>query len=510
MKKLFILCTSLMVSFTAMAQDLKLWYSRPAEQWTDALPIGNSRMGAMVFGGVEQETLQLNEETFWSGGPHNNLNPKGRYALDQIRQLIFNDKFKDAHKLIDDNFNTPQNGMRYLPLGNLKLNFKYQAEAASYYRDLNLENATTTVRYKVGDVEYTRTAFASMTDNVIVMRIEASKKGALSFNLGYDCPAELKPVISVKGNQLTMRCEGVEQEQVPAALNAECRVVVKADGKVVPAGEKKAASSIDINRATVATIYIIGATNFVNYHDVSGNASKRCETMMKAALKKSYEKLLADHIGKYCEQFDRVHLDIPATKASEAETDVRVKKFNETDDLNLISLLYQYGRYLLISSSQPGGQAANLQGIWNGKMHAPWDSKYTININAEMNYWPAEVANLSECHDPFFSLVNDLATTGAEAAKTLYGANGWVAHHNTDIWRISGPVDGAHYGMWPNGGAWAAQHLWQHYLFTGDKDFLRKYYPVLKGSADFFMSHLTKHPKYGWLVTAPSMSPAPR
>ena len=521
MKRLFIICASLTVSFTAMAQDLKLWYSRPAQQWTDALPIGNSRMGAMVFGGVEQETLQLNEETFWSGGPHNNLNPKGRYALDQIRQLIFNDKFKDATKLIDDNFNTPQNGMRYLPLGNLKLKFAYNVtgtlplggdggELPLYYRDLNLENATTTVRYKVGDVEYTRTAFASMTDNVIVMRIEASKKGALSFNLGYDCPQDLKPSISVKGNQLTMRCQGVEQEQIPAALNAECRIVVKADGKVIPTGEKTAGSagtSLDINRATVATIYIIGATNFVNYHDVSGNASKRCETMMKAALKKSYNQLLADHIDKYCEQFDRVHLDIPATKASEAETDVRVKKFNETDDLNLIALLYQYGRYLLISSSQPGGQAANLQGIWNGSMKAPWDSKYTININAEMNYWPAEVTNLSECHEPFFSLVNDLSTTGAEAAKTLYGANGWVAHHNTDIWRIAGPVDGAHYGMWPNGGAWAAQHLWQHYLFTGDKDFLRKHYPALKGTADFYMSHLTKHPKYGWLVTAPSMSP---
>ncbi|MGN1228251.1 MAG: glycosyl hydrolase family 95 catalytic domain-containing protein, partial [Prevotella sp.] len=170
-------------------------------------------------------------------------------------------------------------------------------------------------------------------------------------------------------------------------------------------------------------------------------------------------------------------------------------------------LLYQYGRYLLISSSQPGGQAANLQGVWNGGMYAPWDSKYTININAEMNYWPAEVTNLSECHEPFFSLVSDLATTGAEAAKVLYGAKGWVAHHNTDLWRISGPVDGAYFGMWPNGGAWAAQHLWQHYLFTGDKDFLRKYYPVLKGSADFYMSHLVKHPKYGWLVTAPSMSP---
>ena len=502
MKKLFILCMSLSLGMTALAQDLKLWYSRPAKQWTDALPIGNSRMGAMVFGGVEQETLQLNEETFWSGGPHNNLNPKGRYALDNIRQLVFNDKFAEAQKMIDANFNTPQNGMRFLPFGNVKLSFNHSAENASYYRDLNLENATATVRYKVGDVEYTRTAFASLADDVIVLRIEANKKGALSFNLGYDCPKELKPSVSVKGNQLTMRCEGVEQEGVAAALNAECLITVKADGKV-----KANASSIDISRASTATIYIIGATNFVNYHDVSGNAAKRCETMMKKALKKSYDKLLADHVAKYCEQFDRVTLDIPMTKASEAETDIRVKNFNNSDDLNLIALLYQYGRYLLISSSQPGGQAANLQGVWNGGMYAPWDSKYTININAEMNYWPAEVTNLSECHEPFFSLVNDLATTGAEAAKVLYGAKGWVAHHNTDLWRIAGPVDGAYFGMWPNGGAWAAQHLWQHYLFTGDKDFLRKYYPVLKGTADFYMSHLVKHPQHGWLVTVPSMSP---
>ena len=511
MKKLFTLCLSLSLVMTAMAQDLKLWYSRPAKQWTDALPIGNSRMGAMVFGGVEQETLQLNEETFWSGGPHNNLNPKGRYALDNIRQLVFNDKFAEAQKMIDANFNTPQNGMRFLPLGNVKLNFNYQSGSSIpqggegeglYYRDLNLENATATVRYKVGDVEYSRTAFASLADDVIVLRIEANKKGTLSFNLGYDCPKEFKPSVSVKGNLLTMRCEGVEQEGVAAALNAECLLTVKADGKV-----KANASSIDISRASTATIYIIGATNFVNYHDVSGNADKRCQDMMKKALKKSYAKLLADHVDKYCEQFDRVALDIPMTKASEAETDIRVKNFNNSDDLNLIALLYQYGRYLLISSSQPGGQAANLQGVWNGGMYAPWDSKYTININAEMNYWPAEVTNLSECHEPFFSLVSDLATTGAEAAKVLYGAKGWVAHHNTDLWRIAGPVDGAYYGMWPNGGAWAAQHLWQHYLFTGDKDFLRKYYPVLKGTADFYMSHLVKHPQHGWLVTVPSMSP---
>lgn len=516
MKKLFNLCLLLSIGVTALAQDLKLWYSRPAEHWTDALPIGNSRMGAMVFGGVEQETLQLNEETFWAGGPHNNLNPKGRYALDNIRQLVFNDKFAEAQKMIDENFNTPQNGMRFLPFGNVILNFNYKPgaslplvgdEGKLYYRDLNIENATSTVRYKVGEVEYTRTTFASLADDVIVMRIEASKKKALSFSLSYDCPEALQPQVSVKGAQLTMRCKGVEQEGIPAALNAECLITIKADGKVKAVAADGNGSKLSVNDATAATIYIIGATNFVNYHDVSGNAAKRCEAMMNKALKKSYKQLFADHTEKYCEQFGRVEIDIPMTKASEAETDVRVKNFNQSDDLNLIALLYQYGRYLLISSSQPGGQAANLQGVWNGGMNAPWDSKYTININAEMNYWPAEVTNLSECHQPFFSLVSDLAATGAEAAKVLYGAKGWVAHHNTDIWRISGPVDGAYYGMWPNGGAWAAQHLWQHYLFTGDKDFLRKYYPVLKGSADFYMSHLVKHPQYGWLVTVPSMSP---
>ena len=516
MKKLFNLCLLLSIGMTALAQDLKLWYSRPAEHWTDALPIGNSRMGAMVFGGVEQETLQLNEETFWAGGPHNNLNPKGRYALDNIRQLVFNDKFAEAQKMINENYNTPQNGMRFLPFGNVILNFNYKPGASLplvgdggklYYRDLNIEDATSTVRYKVGEVEYTRTAFASLADDVIVMRIETSKKKALSFSLSYDCPEALQPQVSVKGAQLTMRCKGVEQEGIPAALNAECLITIKADGKVKAVAADGNGSKLSVNDATAATIYIIGATNFVNYHDVSGNAAKRCEAMMNKALKKSYKQLFADHTEKYCELFGRVELDIPMTKASEAETDVRVKNFNQSDDLNLIALLYQYGRYLLISSSQPGGQAANLQGVWNGGMYAPWDSKYTININAEMNYWPAEVTNLSECHEPFFSLVNDLATTGAEAAKVLYGAKGWVAHHNTDLWRIAGPVDGAHYGMWPNGGAWAAQHLWQHYLFTGDKDFLRKYYPVLKGTADFYMSHLVKHPQHGWLVTVPSMSP---
>ena len=505
-----------MATVVAMAQDLKLWYARPATQWTEALPVGNSHLGAMVFGGVEEEELQLNEETFWAGGPHNNLNPKGREALDEIRQLVFADKFKEAQKMIDENFNTPQNGMRYLTLGSMRLKFNHNSPLTShpspftshpsplnYKRSLNLADATAKVSYTVDDVNYDRTVFASLADDVIVVRLEASKPRAISFSLGYDCPEDLQPVVSAKGQQLTMCCRGVDQEGVKAALNAECRILVKAeDGKVVAKG-----TAINVEKANTVTLYIVGATNFKSYNDVSGNASKRCDAAMKRALKKNYDQLLADHVAKYRSQYDRVRLDIPMTKASEAETDERVRNFNETDDLNLVALLYQYGRYLLISSSQPGGQAANLQGIWNGGMRAPWDSKYTININAEMNYWPAEVTNLSECHEPLFSLVNDLKKTGADAARVLYGAKGWVAHHNTDIWRITGPVDGAYYGMWPNGGAWVAQHLWQHYLFTGDKEFLKKNYAALRGTADFYMSHLVKHPRYGWLVTAPSMSP---
>lgn len=509
MKKIIVLTLSLLTTMCVAAQDLRLWYSRPAKTWTEALPVGNSRMGAMVFGGIEEEELQLNEETFWAGGPYNNLSTRGLSALEGIRESVFNGNFKEAQKKIDETYFTGQHGMRYLPLGSMKLRFDYgttnqdiQSSLLNYTRALNLGNATATVGYKVGDVEYRRTMFASFADNVIVVFLEADKAKALNFTLDYDCPRELQPSVKAKGNTLTMRCKGVEQEGIKPALNAECRIMVKADGNVKAKG-----NTVEVKDAACATLFIVGATNFVNYHDVSGNASRRCETMMRNATKKDYQQLLADHEKKYRAQYDRVRLDIPATKASEAETDERVRNFNQSDDLNLVALLYQYGRYLLISSSQPGGQPANLQGIWNGSMKAPWDSKYTININAEMNYWPAEVTNLSECHTPFFSMVNDLAKTGSDAAHVLYGAKGWVAHHNTDLWRVTGPVDAAYYGMWPNGGAWAAQHLWQHYLFTGDKDFLKKNYPALKGTADFFMSHLVKHPRHGWLVTVPSMSP---
>lgn len=482
------------------AQNLKLWYSRPAANWLESLPLGNSRLGAMVFGGTAREELQLNEETFWAGGPYSNNNPKGLKVLPEIRRLIFEGKTGEAQKLIDENYMTPQHGMRYLTLGSLSLNFPGHENPAGYYRDLNLENATSTTRYAVDGVNYVRTAFASLTDDVIIVRIRADKAKALNFSVGYNGPAEAS--VQVKGGKLIVSCPGAEHEGIPAAMRAECQVQVKTDGKVV-----KEESRLAIHGGTEATLYISVATNFVNYHDVSANESKRAAAYLQKAMRVPYDQALKNHIARYRKQYDRVALKLESSDVSALETPIRVERFAEGDDMAMAALMFHYGRYLLISSSQPGGQPANLQGIWNHSQYAPWDSKYTININAEMNYWPAEVTNLSESHEPLFDMLTDLSVAGRETAKVLYGAKGWVAHHNTDIWRACGPVDGAYFGMWPNGGAWLAQHLWQHYLFTGDKEFLKKYYPVLKGTADFYLSHLVEHPTYKWMVTAPSMSP---
>lgn len=506
-KNILLVVAAMLTGVAAQATPLKLWYAQPANHWVEALPVGNSRMGAMIFGGIDQERIQLNDETFWAGSPHNNNNPEGLKHLKEIRRLIFEGKEKEAEQMIDRYYLTPHHGMSYLTLGSLLINFDYsaggtdvKAEPQDYRRELNISDAISEVSYNVDGVNYTRKTIASLPDGIIMVKLSADKKGALNFNLEYSLPGEGN--VKVKGNEMMVTVNGREQEGVPAALTANCGIRVVADGKVSGNGEK-----LSVAKATSATLYIASATNFVNYHDVSGNPQKRVEKLLADTGKLSFEQAYERHNKAYKEQFDRVSLTLPASKNAEEETHKRVAAFTKEYDPSLLALLFQYGRYLLISSSQPGGQAANLQGVWNDSNTPPWDSKYTININAEMNYWPAEVTNLSECHEPLFSLTEDLSHTGAETAKTLYGADGWVAHHNTDLWRICGPVDMAQYGMWPNGGAWLATHLFDHYLFTGDKEFLSKYYPVIKGTADFYMSAMVEEPGTGRLVTAPSMSP---
>ncbi|MDR0743545.1 MAG: glycoside hydrolase family 95 protein, partial [Tannerella sp.] len=404
--------------------------------------------------------------------------------------------------MIDNEFMTPQNGMPYQTIGSLMLHFDGHDRYTDYYRDLNIENAIATTRYKVGEVTYTREIFASFTDQVIIVRLTADEAGALSFTADYKTPLQ-QHAVKKKDGKLILTGNGQEHEGIPGAIRMETQTLVRAEGGKVTVEPDK----IVVSGATQATLYVSAATNFVNYNDVSGNESKRAADYLKPALTKTYEKAKADHIAYYRNQFNRVKLDLGSSAADREQTHIRVKNFHNGDDVSLAALMFQYGRYLLISASQPGGQPANLQGIWNSELLAPWDGKYTININTEMNYWPAEVTNLSETHQPLFQMLKELSQTGRRTARDMYGCDGWVTHHNTDLWRCSGVVDAAYWGMWPNGGAWLTQHLWEHYLYTGDKAFLKEVYPVMKGSADFFLDFLVEHPRYKWMVTCPSNSP---
>ena len=486
----------------------RLWYDKPASCWLEAIPIGNSRMGAMVFGGTDKEQIQLNEETFWSGGPHNNNSKTSLQHLEEVRQLIFDGKEKEAEGIINREFVKGPHGMRFLSAGSLIIELNHQ-NVNNYKRELNLDKATAVTTYSCDGVDYERTVIASLQDNIVAVNIKANKKGKLNFSLNYQSQLPFK--VNVDNHSLIAWIDGVEQEGIPAALKAQTITKVNTDGTVSGNGE-----SLSINNATEATLLISTATNFVNYHDVSGNQQQKNEAFIRNAEQFKFKQLLKRHIEKYQEQYNRVSIKLsayPEKKAYAAQhipneylpTNQRLDKFYDSDDMGMVALLFNFGRYLLISSSQPGGQPANLQGVWNDKKNAPWDSKYTININTEMNYWPAEVCNLSETSEPLFKMIKDLSITGTETAKTMYDCKGWVAHHNTDLWRIAGPVDGAPWGMFPNGGAWLCTHLWDHYQFTLDKDFLREYYPVMKGAADFYLDYMVE--KDGELLVVPSVSP---
>ena len=513
-----ILSTLIICVFTSIAvnaQQHKLWYSKPASHWLEALPIGNSHLGAMVYGGTDIEQIQLNEETFWSGSPHENNNPSAKVAIKEVRKLIFAGKEEQADGIIGRSFFKGPHGQKFLPLGDLSLKFNYQSnseqsnsEPTNYRRELNLGDALNTTSFEVDGVKYDRIVFASQADNAIVVQITASKKKALNFAVSYLYNSQMQTGDLVDKHEMAFNINNVDHEGIPGKLNAEVRVKVMADGNVQDAG-----SNMYVRNATTATILVTAATNYVNYKDISGNPVLKNNQTMSLLKGKNYKTLLKRHLQKYQEQYDRVSLTLPKSENSELETDKRLAKF-DGKDLDMVSLMMQYGRYLLISSSQPGGQPANLQGVWNNKMDAPWDSKYTININAEMNYWPALVGNLAETQEPLFMMIRDLSETGKKTARVMYDCPGWVAHHNTDLWRIAGPVDGTSWGMFPTGGAWLTTHLWQHYLYTGDKNFLEQCYPILKGAADFLLSYMQEYPKNGevkhaagWLVTVPTVSP---
>jgi alpha-L-fucosidase 2 len=481
---------------------LKLWYARPAANWNEALPIGNGRLGAMVFGGPAQERLQLNEATIWAGGPNNNVKPDALPVIRQLRELLLSGQQEAAQSVALAQMKPYGNsGMPYQMAANLYLDFPGHDQATNYYRDLDIGRAVATVRYQLDGVTYQRETFSSFPDQVLILRLTASKPGRLSFRLSEN--TLVKYELRAENGQLVLDGRGNEHEGQPGQIRFQTRVQPVVEGGTVQVDEQ----GIRVQNATTATLYVSIATNFVNYHDVSGNAAERAAAYLQPAVGRQYAQALKAHVTAYQRYFNRVSLNLGVTEAARRPTDQRLANFAQGQDPALAALYFQYGRYLLISCSQPGGQPANLQGLWNDKLKGPWDSKYTVNINTEMNYWPAEVTNLPEMHHPLFAMLQDLSVTGQQSARTMYGARGWVLHHNTDIWRITGQVDAANYGLWPMGGAWLSQHLWDHYQFTGDQQFLREYYPVLKGAALYYADALQTEPTHGWRVVAPSMSP---
>ena len=507
------------------SDDLTLWYNRPAQYWEEALPIGNGRLGAMISGSVEQDTIQLNEDTFWSGSPYNNFNENCLSHLQEMRDLIAQETeegYIGAQKLALKNMvadiEKTGHGMAYESVGRMLLSLGHY-EYTNYRRWLDVSNATAGVRYDCDGITYERTYFASFIDKVIFIRLTATKNGKVINPIKNK--EVLRPSIKFlspeKSDRVTVTVEKGDpsmivvkstltktaMENVPNKL--ECYTLVR---------------SIEDDKGI--TIVVSCGTNFNGYNSEVADAKKKAAYYMDSFCKKVntfnygqyhttyYAKALYDHTWKYKKQFDRVTLDLGCDSLQAAkDTETRIREFSSSYDPSLVSLYFQFGRYLLISSSQSGTQPANLQGIWNpdGRQYPAWDSKYTTNINVEMNYWPAEVTNLSECHEPFFEMVKDVSKTGQETARKMYGARGWVMHHNTDLWRATGAVDNHIAAIWPTGGAWFCSHLWEHYLYTGDKNFLKEYYPVMKGAAQFFLDFMYKDPVTGYMVAGPSVSP---
>ena len=505
MKKLFIAFWAVF-PFLLNAQNdslLRLWYVRPAGQWVEALPVGNGRLGAMIYGDPVREIIQLNENTVYAGEPNRNDNPDAREALPEVQKLIFEGRYNEAQDLVNQKFiSRTSHGMPYQTVGNLRLFFPGHEHFSGYQRELDIEKALVNTRYQLEEVHFKTRYFASFPDQVLMARISADKPGSVNFTATMDRPSEVH--VTTSGNDmLVLSGRTSDHETVKGNVEFTALVKIRPEGGTVSAVD----SALIVENADAATIYISIATSFRNYQDISGDAWEKANTCIRNALKKDYSQALEDHIADYQAYFSRVSLDLGVTDAAGDPTDVRLENFATGDDPQLAALYFQFGRYLLISSSRPGGQPANLQGIWNDQLIPPWDSKYTVNINTEMNYWPSEPTNLTEMNEPLIELVRELSETGKQTARDMYGARGWVLHHNTDIWRINGPVDGAFWGMWPMGGAWLSQHLFDKYEFSGDRAFLESVYPVLKGASQFYLDFLVEEPRNHWLVVCPSISP---
>jgi alpha-L-fucosidase 2 len=495
-------------------RDMVVWYNKPADKvWLDGLFIGNGYMGGNVFGKIKNERIALNESTFWSGRPHDYNDPEAGKYFEKIKDLVFADKFAEAEKMADEHFyGIPATQQAYQPIGDMLINFDLTGDSiTNYRRELDMETGVVKITYNEGKVKMTREVFMSYPDHIMVMKVSASKPGKVSLEAKLASPFLEKT--SGKDGKLTM--DGIWRYLPTTTMWLIAKVegtglrfqtslvAVPENGTMVSTD-----SSLVIKKANSVTFKLTIATSFVNYKDIGGDPAAKCETVMAGVAAKDFNALKDTHLKDFATLMGRVHLKIGDPTMNQRPTDERIVDIKKgLPDADLLSKIFQFGRYILVSSSRTGSDPANLQGRWNEALLPNWGSKYTININTEMNYWPAEVTNLSETHMPLFNMMKDLAESGAKTAKTYYNAGGWVAHHNTDLWRGTAPVDAARYGMWPVGGTWLCQHIWEHYLYTGDVEFLKEYYPIMKGSAEFLMDIMTIEPKHKYLVIPFSMSP---
>ncbi|HUV66889.1 MAG TPA: glycoside hydrolase family 95 protein [Sedimentisphaerales bacterium] len=507
MKELLFALATILTAGPVTGGELSVWFDKPAGQWVEALPIGNGGLGAMVFGGVERERIQFNRDTLFDGKPHDYAHKDAVKHLPAIRKLLFEGKQKEAHDLANREFMSVRddgsNKQRdYQPFGDLILTFPglKGKSAANYRRELDIDSALTLLEFTVDGTTFRREVFASYPDNVIVTQLEAGKPGSINCTATLTSPHSDVTIRPDSTNQMVMT------GQVSRGITRfEARFLVRVEGGKIEAGD----GALDIKGADKATLILAGASSFVNYTDVSGDPAAANMATLKKVKKKAYEEIKEDHIKDYRSLFRRVSLDVGRSDRANLPTPDRIKNFDKGDP-QLVELFFQYGRYLLIASSRPGSQPPNLQGLWNESLNPPWGGKYTCNINTEMNYWPAELTNLSECHEPLFSTLKDLSETGAIVAREHYGARGWVVHHNFDLWRGAAPINNSNHGIWPTGGAWMCQHLWWHYEFGRDKDFLKRTaYPLMKSAAMFFVDYLIEDPSNDkdWLISGPSNSP---
>ncbi len=484
----------------APKEPLTLWYRKPATMWeSEALPVGNGRLGAMVFGGINHERIQLNEETLWDGVPTDYTNPEALKALPEVRRLLFEGKNNEAKSLAKRKMmGSPYKIKSYQTLGDLFLYFPETDKVSGYRRDLDLTTAISRTQYTVDGVEYVREVFVSAPDQAIVINLKANRLGKINFTAEFS--RENATMTSGTGNRVMLRGKlGIDYE---AQLFPQVKGgrVVSQDGK------------LEVSNANEVTLLIVGATSYNNAKDISGDATARCENYLKAIGRKPYEQLRADHITDHQALFNRVKLDLGTTDATQKPTDERMQAIKDGEfDPQLEVLYFQFGRYMLIGSSRPGCLPANLQGVWCQSIRAPFNSDYHFNINFQMNYWPAQICNLTECHLPMFDYLESLVESGRHTARVHYDADGWIIHHLSDIYGFTAPADGVH-GIWPFGAAWAVRDMMEHYRFTGDKDFLKtRAYPMMKEAAEFFFDFLIVAPDgtpaAGKLVSAPSHSP---